>query len=501
MINRLFYDISLEFKQILSRITNYIQSFVFISEENIAGLSIDNENVSYVSLTQKKKNYKKEAMNTRSYPISNIDHLGQALIKLEKSIGTQKSDSVVVTLPSHLFYSTILVLPRTLDDNQLRDAVESHKYFVSPVSNEEVYINWEKINSHNPFKQEVFLWIAKKEEINHYLESIKLANFLIRKIEPAALSIARIIKKSGPFILINLSQSDAHFSVIEREIPRLNYYVKFSDEKNHSSSSQTINIISKNILKLLTSYESEKTILKTRPIKKVMAIGDLSKESLLKISLATSLDVKLFHQQDIFKKLPIDISEPAFGATQQKPLPQDYLDQTIITNKKGYRENKIITVLKFWHNLSLKILGVLILVLIINYSFMILADKEISQKITSLTPDNFLEIIETSRAFNNDLTILTSVSENRISWSPIIENLSNITIPGIKISNISTNSLSKLITLNITIKEKSNIIELKNQIEKFGIFKKVIIPFEVLNSDKHIDFTLELELENKLIIK
>lgn len=506
ILNKLFHDISLELKKLWLEIRDYIKFFVLISEKNIAGLSINNENIHYVSVNQEERNYKNSIINTRYYPISSTDSLNKVLLKLKKSLKDRKTDSVVVSLPGHLFYSTVLQLPRLLNDDQLRKMMESYKSSVAPISVEEIYIDWEKIDCQNSAKQDIFLWIAKKEEIKHYIEGLKSAHFLIRKIEPATLSIARIIKKNRTFVLVNLSKTDAYFSIIERKVPRFNHYTKTLYQNNPllsaiSTEGKNIeNIISNNILKLINFYQAQKTAMGTMPIKQVIVIGNLSKASLSNISLATSSEIKLFRQQDLFKQLPINIDEAALGATQQKFLPQDYnqIDQMIVSNEKDYKEKKIINVLKFWHNLSWKILSALIVILIVVYLFMIIIDRKISKKIIALAPGNFLDIIEAHRNFNSN--ILTSNIEGVVSWSKIIEKLFDISIPGIKISDISTDDQKKSITLNITASKDSKILEFKNTLEKLDIFKGVIIPFKALNNQEDLNFILELELKKLEIL-
>lgn len=507
-------NIADKFKNVFTRFRYFDWFSILMYEEKIAGLAIDDEKISYVFLDKNRKSGEVKIGKSVSLPIKegtiknghlvNKDFLASTLAALLKELGGAKINSLILSLPTSLFYSVVLQFPKSLSGEQIKEAMSLNISFVLPLPPEDIYVDWQKIKSDHPYRQEIFLCLAKNIEIEDYLSVVNNAGFSTIAVEPSALSAARAIKESDPYALITFGKTELNISVIEEGDIAVSRSVKFNDESvKMIEMKDKVNMAISEIFKIINFYESDKT--KLFIFKKVFCIGDLNKEFLEKISSSTGVDAKNVLVDNQLIKAVIETKYiSGYGAAVRGLIPRstdNIVSLMKVGTEKVYEEKKIQSFSGFLRDLSFGLFIFFVFILLATYFFLIFVDRDISKEIKVTNSGNLAEIGKKAKEFNSNIADMLALEEKRIVWSKFLEKINFVSVEGVKINNITITSSQNPVLVNAFANKRENLFLFKSKLEGLEIFEEVKLPFAALTQNENINFSLNLKLKDQSVLK
>lgn len=502
------------FKNIFNRFRNFDWFSILMYEEKIAGLAIDDEKISYVFLDKNRKSGEVKINKSVSLPIKegtirngrliNKDFLTSTLAALLKELGGSKINSLILSLPTSLFYSVVLQFPKSLSNDQIKEAMSLNISFVLPLSPQEIYVDWQKIKSDHPYRQEIFLCLAKNIEIEDYLSVINGVGFSVVAVEPLALSAARVIKENDPYILLVFGRTELNISVIEESDIAFSRSVKFVDESvKMIEMKDQVNMAIGELLKIINFYESDKTSMFI--LKKVFCVGELNKEFLEKISLSTGISAEVAFLDNQLTKATLEANYIFGYGAAARGLISRSMDIIVSLMKVGtekvYEEKKIQSFLGFLRDLSFGLSIFFVFILLGTYFFLVFVGRNISKEIKVSNSSNLVEIEKKAKDFNSNITDMMILEEKRIVWSKFLEKINFVSIEGVKINNVIITGSQNPVLINVFANKRENMFQFKLKLEELAIFEEVKLPFAALTQNENINFSLNLKLKDLSILK
>ncbi|MDO9399554.1 MAG: PilN domain-containing protein [bacterium] len=156
--------------------------------------------------------------------------------------------------------------------------------------------------------------------------------------------------------------------------------------------------------------------------------------------------------------------------------------------------------LKYFYQLIKKINYILIII-VITITTILLFAKIILQ-------NNFIEIVEQTtlvtknnqnynnkiKEINNKLKAVLTIQNDFILWSKIIEDISIITPANITLSLVKMDLANKNIKLQGKAKQRSDLLELKNNLEKSTFYTNIEFPVKNLLEKENINFEINAKI-------
>lgn len=507
-------NIADKFKNIFRRFRYFDWFSILMYEEKIAGLAIDDEKISYVFLDKNRKSGEVKINKSVSLPIKegtirngrliNKDFLASTLAVLLKELDGAKINSLILSLPTSLFYSVVLQFPKSLSDEQIKEAMGLNISFVLPLNSEDIYVDWQKIKSEHPYRQEIFLCLAKNNEIEDYLSVVNSAGFSTVAVEPLALSAARVIKEKDPYILLAFGRTELNISVIEEGDIAFSRSVKFADESlKIIEMKDQVNMAISELLRIINFYGSDKTTMFI--LKKVFCVGELNKEFLEKISLSINAvaDIALPDSQLI--NTPLEAKYIYGYGTAIRGLVPRSIDTIVSLMKVGtekvYEDKKIQSFSGFLRDLSFGLSIFFVFILLATYFFLIFVGRNISKEIKVANSGNLVEIEKKAKEFNSNIADMLVLENQRSIWSKFLEKINSVSVEGVKINNITIMGSQNPVSISVFADKRENMFKFKSHLETLEIFEEVKIPFSALTQNENISFSLNLKLKDQSILK
>ena len=147
-------------------------------EELVAGLEISDTYLRLAILEIQKTSGAMDATTLIDEPIptgvivngivkdaTGLQNALQSLLKRAK----RKIHYAVVSLPSDTTYTKIFSFPKALEEEKINESMRLTAGYQLPITQEDVYIDWETLSSSHPDKKEVALAAMPKVVVDAYL--------------------------------------------------------------------------------------------------------------------------------------------------------------------------------------------------------------------------------------------------------------------------------------------------------------------------------------------
>lgn len=152
----------------------------------------------------------------------NTDYLAQSMQQLlsQKIIGRLPSNRVVLSVPTARTFTRSMTLPTSAEENLLEAVqLESEQYIPVPMS--ELCMDYEIINR-NKNTIEVLMCAVPKRIINALVTASQAAHLDPVLIEPAMLSLARLVNKTEeghlPTIIVDVGAASTDIAILDKTI-------------------------------------------------------------------------------------------------------------------------------------------------------------------------------------------------------------------------------------------------------------------------------------------
>jgi hypothetical protein len=210
---------------------------IFTREEPVAGLEIRDNVLRLLLLETDKKTSAIKVSFLAEEPLAagiivngavqNAVAFGKILQGLAKRFPS-KVRYVVASIPSDHTYSKTFSFPKTIQGQKLEDSIKLTIGFQLPFKPEDVYLDWEKIESKD--NSEIFLVAAPKTIINAYIETLNAAKLNPIAIEFYPLSFLRAVRfpSPGPVLIESTAATSSSFYVVEGGVLRFSRTVPAS---------------------------------------------------------------------------------------------------------------------------------------------------------------------------------------------------------------------------------------------------------------------------------
>lgn len=204
------------------------------------GLDVSDASIEVLALAKKGEEIKIKGYGRQELPSAKLVENG--LIKEKKELAENirqvlkeakpkpiDNNFCLVSLPSSQVFTYLFHLPAKLSQKELSDALIYEAEQVFPLSTGELYTDWRIIGKINE-SQEVFFAGAKKQLIDDWLETLKIANLtpLVFDLEPLSLGRALIqeIPQGEAILLIDIGQRTSVFSLFNERGLVFNHYLR-----------------------------------------------------------------------------------------------------------------------------------------------------------------------------------------------------------------------------------------------------------------------------------
>lgn len=460
---------------------NLIQFFT--REEPIAGLEV-NEDFLRLSLLKLTKENKIKIEFLLEEPL-NKNVISNGLIIDEKSLIFalknlfKKCNNairyIILSLPNQDVYCKLFSFPKTVVEEKISETMKLIAEFKLPVSLDEVYIDWEKVESKN--KNEVLLATIPKKIVDNYLKIFSEANINVVAVEFNALSFSRIIslKKDNTYLIKIPTRENIEIFIIKNGILRFGRILPkkfFFEEK----------FLNDEIKKIIEFYESETD----EPVVRILEKKDL------KIA-------KIFNQSETKDNKWM----VCLGAAIRGLLPR--AEDTLISlmeigTEKAYEHQKAIIFAKLMQKIVIGLSLFFTLIFLGSWILLLTLQSSFAQRLQniSITQTNLeaVELENKARNFNALVSQSTQLLKTLPRWGSVIEEIKKTIPTGITITSFSLPSPEGTMTINGFAQNRSQLNLLKKSFNESTIFTEINLPLTNLEQKENISFYLTFRLKN-----
>lgn len=467
-------------------------------EKRIAGIEINNQVIRIAYFRPKKRFSGKALINNQEHdlllieePIStNIVRNGivldkELLGKTLKDIWTRSklnSNYAIVSIPEDKIYSHIFPFPKTVNDNQLKEAIDLAINFQLPIKKSDAYIGYENAGDSH-IVNEVLISAIPKKVADDYIESLNYAGIKVLALESHIASIARSIKlKLGQATLITKKNvNGATIFVLKDGSLR---FSRNLPEENLKENDLILNESNR----IKNSFESEK---KTT-VAEILLNDAKIKEEYLKYTELSAIS------EDLQSKWLI-----ALGTAIRGEIPKgkdNHISLLPIGTKEAYAYQQMTTFIVLIRNLIIGVSIFFLFTFIASYLFIFSLSQTISKtnKNTPFTPAPPDMIQKEARI--KKVNEINETSKNILSsmpmWSILLDDVNSRTIEGIMISNFSILSINDPIQIIGIAKDRETLNLFKKSLQSSMYLTNVELPIANLEQKGNIPFSMSFRLIN-----
>lgn len=471
-------------------------------EKRIAGIEINNQVIRIAYFRPKKGFIKQTLVNNIKNnlehdlllieePIStNIVRDGivldkELLGKTLKDIWTRSklnSNYVIVSIPEDKVYSHIFPFPKTVNENQLKEAIDLAINFQLPIKKNDAYIGYENAGDSHVVN-EVLISAIPKKIADDYIESLNYAGIKVLALESHLASIARSIQlKLGQATLITKRNVNGATIFILKDAS-----LRFSRNIPEENSKEN-DFIDNEADRIKNSFESEK---KNMVVK--IALSDAKiKEEYLKYTELNSVPKELQSKWLI-----------ALGTLIRGEIPKgkdNHISLLPIGTKEAYAYQQMTTFIVLIRNMTIGVSIFFLFTFISSYLFIFSLSQTLNKtnKNTPFLPAPADMVLKEARI--KKINELNNTSKNILSempmWSILLDNINSLTIEGISISNFSISSINDSIQIIGIAKDRDTLNLFKKSIQSSTFLTNVELPIANLEQKGNIPFSMSFRLKN-----
>lgn len=509
------------FSNLIHRVKSFDWFSILMYHERIAGLAIDARAVRYAVFERNKKTGAASMSVTAlellpqgtivAGKVANSTALAKSLTALYKKVGS-KAESVVLSLPSELFFTLNLSFPKNLSGDEVREAVDLNITYLLPVPREDVYVDFEKVEDGSFDKQGIFLVLGEKKYIDPYLVALETAKFTTVATEPSFASAARMMiaseeKSLGGRLLIKISREGVHSTIVRGGTVRftrftllregdvavavaneakriLNFYGSDPAARGEGEDIRDVFIFGSELLPSSFTDEASKTL--EIPVH----IIDVEKLLLKGLSIAKDQNIEFFE---------------VFGAATRGAI--DRAKDTMVSimavgTEQAYEERRAISFAKFLRGLTYGLSVFFLVILGAVYGLLYFMNSSASQDLLqAVVPQNIIDLESKAVEVNIEIRAMSAIREATPYWSEFLNTFKGLTNPGITVQKIQLSAPQGPVNLTFYAVSVDVMLQYKRTLEGSGLFQEIKIPFSALSQRENITVTLPLLLKDPSKVK
>jgi len=515
------------FSGAINKITSFDWSSLLMYEEPIAGFSITSDAIMYASLVRDPKTggiywttFATEPLREgvlEEGRIADEKMFHEALVSLRKKIGDESS-SVILSLPSEIFFTLVLRFPNALDEGQVREMLDLNMTYLLPLSTGEVYVDAEKTGDRLSEEQRVLVASGMKKEIDPYLASLQRAGFFVIAVEPFFFSLKRILPVSGKTLLVlDHAGKRINMAVFEAGVPRFTRSVRLPLSSSVSSSSglkETHAALLKEVQAVVHFYASDPN--SEKPIEQIVVLDHVigTESFLTELSRRFSVSASLLRPDEALAEgLSLQFSSEerrklegkkaslaACGAARRGFLSRaedDLISLMPVGTEEAYDKRRAISFAHFIRNLTYGLSLFFLLILGSVYVLLSFMSTSLSSNSTQgELSQNVIALQEEASALNDKTHAMIEIHDNLPHWSLFFDTFDRLLVPGVEARNVLVAAPSDPIAVTLHATTVTALLEYKKNLEDSGIFEEIKIPFSVLAQQEDITFDFSLKLRD-----
>lgn len=372
-----------------------------------------------------------------------------------------KGKYLIVSLPDKYFYVKIFHFPLNLSAEQVDESIRLNVSLTLPLPIDDIYVDWQKINSLKPTQQEFLLVLARKSDIDSYLKNFNDIGAHVVAMEPQMLSLVRglSLTDENPVLILNLDGENLSSGIVENKMLRFLRNTKFDKADVDNETHRLVNFYN-------TEAENNKSIKKFFPAEEAR-IEMLNSGMAKRAGISRAEDI-------IISLMPIGTEE-------------------------AYANKKVLVFSEF---LSSLIIGLSLFFLLIFSGasfFLYFLNRNVDENTRKLGPQSAevtkLEI--TARDFNERVDLINELISANPRWSKLIQEIKKLNIPGIIYNRFDAPSIGQVLTLQGSASNQQALLQLKSLLENSSVFGDVKIPISTLTLKQNIGFSFNFILKDK----
>ena len=391
------------------------------------------------------------------------------------------SNYAIVSIPEDKIYSHIFPFPKTVNESQLKEAVNLAIDFQLPIKKIDSYIGWENAGDSHVIN-EVLISGISKNIADGYIDALNYAGIKVLALESHLASISRSIKlKLGQAtLLIKKSADGATVFILKDSIIQFcrTLPILFAKEDGY---------LIKEAEHIKTAFESEKRT----------TVIDLSLEK------ATIRDEYLKYpefsgtSQEMQSKWLI-----AMGCLIRGEIPKgqdNHISLLPVGTAEAYAYQKTTTFITLVRNMIIGVSIFFLFTFSAAYIFIFSLSQTANKKINISASPISSDVLE-KEEWIKKINLITSTSEAILSttpvWSTLVDDIKSRTIDGIVISNFSITSVSDPISITGTAKDRVTLNQFKKLLQESTYLSTVELPLTNLEQKGNIPFSISSRLKD-----
>ena len=525
-----------------------------IKKEKFVGIDVSSTSVKILEFEKKKKNYKLISLGEKDIPITSFvagvirqkEEIAAALKELYSKKNPQKIKTrfAVVTLPDSQVFTQIVNIPK-IEASKIRETLSYQLSSFVPMKENDIYWNYNILDNSND-EYVILITAVTKECADSFRETLSIAKITPILFEQSAKSALRaILYKNTPdkeYMLIDIGKSMTTISISKKDSIQysssfyfgLNQIKKVVGEYKKINDTEVDDILQKEgLLKKdnkLKEYLDKLFVTLTEEVKKT--INFYGEDKISKVYLyGDTLNIngveeyiKNITKIDIEKASPHIPIYPILQWEKHEKISPYIPVLGIVLAQKIKDGNSIInllppkaqqkSILQFFLKEFLSLLNILIVnFFVLSLLFLMLSfqneitiaqlkNTEIQYK-NQINNSFYKGISGTINSLNSDLGMVTNTYKNKITWSPYITTIANITPPGMMINRLTIKNVAITLTstpvwqmkLTGVALSRAQIIALSQTIESFPYFYNVTIPLSDFQTNTSVPFILMFDIK------
>lgn len=430
--------------------------------------------------------------------------LNISLAKLIKNFKPKKffSPYAIITIPQNGIYSEILELPRSLDEEQLTEAIALNITENLPLKLSECYMDWQIIES-NEQNNKILISIISKKIADKYIKALQDNGIKMIALETSFLSIERVVDiPNSPTIFLYLTNKGLTSIVYKNKKPYFNQFElwkEISPEKEIKNITDLNKVIKNKIKKINLYFESQKEDYKIKNIL-LMSYGFDSDRIISKIG-KTNIPIK----KAKLKLISLENNEwiPVAGAAARS-LTLRSKDITIsllpVGTESLYETQKATSFAKSILFL-LTSLSIFYIIIFSSSYFMISylqnnINNQMNQRNNMPLSQKYLKIKNDTANFNIYLRDLETISsKTKTNLTITLLNIKMTETAGIKISKLASNKNNNTITIAGIAENREDINVFKSKLNNSSYFNIINFSLKDIAKKNNINFNASLKIK------
>ncbi len=460
-------------------------SRIFTREEPIAGLEISE---SYLRLTLLEENEKTSEIKAAFFveepladgvikdgAVADPAKLVAALQNMIKKTPV-KVRYAIVSIPGNKVYSRIFSFPKTIQGQKLEESMKLTVGFQLPVKPEDVYLDWEKLESKSE-QSEIFLAAIPKPVANAYIDALTSAGLNPVAIEFHPLSFARVIAapENGAVLVTAPDTTSAAIYAIKDKMLRFARVLPYDFSAREKLGDEA--------RKVKDFYEAE--------------YGQIAKE--ISLREAEASDARIFPEtQKENGKWLVSVGASARGA-----LPRghdDLVSLMPVGTEEAYEYHKAIIFSEFISNLAIGISVFFAAAFGIVWILMVSIRQRTFQQLENSSslpiPSDAAALEEKAKNVNDLVGASKEALANAYAWSAALEEIKGLAGAGITVRNVSMPDFAGAITVSGTASNRDNLDAFKKSFGDSSFVAGVKFTPTNLNQTANVPFSVSFSLKD-----